>query len=131
MGWNKCQPLAKDGIGLNSQVLLNNNSKRRKQLKTKNMITQAFVPIFIPSGNSGPMSEHQEKVILAIWIIVNGLWLISWAITGIRCLKSRREIMNRWEDDDIGLLITFDATMILIWAVLLLYIAGEFLTNFI
>jgi len=102
------------------------------------MNIQAVIPIFIPSGNSGPMSEHQKKVLLAIWIIINGLWLISWMITGIRYLNSRKKIKtiydsayNRWYDDDIGLLITFDATMIFIWAVLLLFMAGEFLTNFI
>jgi len=104
------------------------------------MNLQAVIPIFIPSGDSGPMSEHDSKLMLSIWVIINTLWLISWMCTGIRYLiylkknkSGKRDWHTRWLDyfDETALFLIWDVIMAFIWAVILLCVAGEFLMKFI
>ena len=95
-----------------------------------------MVPIFIPSGGGGPMTEAESKTMIGVWVLINCLWLISLAISGVKYLTKRYDWgygPNRWDSqwDEIGVLILFDVFMLFIWVIIGLIKAGEFIGNLI
>ncbi len=95
-----------------------------------------MVPIFIPSGGGGPMTESEYKTMIGVWILLNGLWVISIIISVIKYLTKRYDwgySPNRWYNnwDEIGWLLIQDGLMILIWVIIGIIEAGEFIGNLI
>src|SRR5687768_6493453 len=96
------------------------------------MILQAFYPIFIPSGDSGPMSEHDAKTLIGVFVVLNILWLISWLVTLARYVHYKISTSSYWSSrlDVIGgAPALFDFFMLFAWVVIVVFGLGEIMAN--
>lgn len=98
-------------------------------------LLQTFIPIIYDSGSSAPMTESDVNEMVACWIILNALWVLSFIITGIRYIIFLKSKESKYQYFESRLqrepTIIFDVLMIAFWAIILLVEAGKWLSTLI
>lgn len=91
------------------------------------------MPIIRDSGNSSPMTDSEVKVLLAIWILMNIIWGISWIWTLIAKFIFKRG--NRWDSygfcDRNDFWLPLYVVMLIAWVLYFLFLGGQLLSKFL
>lgn len=94
------------------------------------MIHLQFTPIFIPTGDSAPMTDADVKAFIGIWIVLNIIWAIGWIIYGIRYLVYKfRNDLSYFEMFES--LVFGNIAMVVCWVLIGLVYAGVVVSRFL
>lgn len=97
------------------------------------MTLQTMYPVFIPTGDSTPMTPYQVKVLIGAWIVLNIIWALSLLYSLIRYFIERRQATGYMKDNvyfrDSGTTDIPDLIMMVLWGIILLILAGAYIAD--